>query len=93
MFFAQDHPARKLAYEHDDGVWIANIDGSSPKKIATGQSPDLSPDGVKLVYNTVQDAGQTSHRQLAVLDFASGQTTILKDVPSDDNCMEGHLVT
>jgi len=87
LSFAEDHPARQLTFEQDDAVWIANIDGSSPKKIAGGQAPDLSPDGARLAYNTVQATGQPSHRQIAVVDLASGQTTILKDIPSD-NCME-----
>jgi len=77
---------RKLVYEQNDGIWIANIDGSSPKKLASGQSPELSPDGTRLVYNIVQEVGQPAHRQLAVIDLASGQTKILKDIPSD-NCM------
>ncbi|HUB67267.1 MAG TPA: hypothetical protein VL981_07280 [Candidatus Methylacidiphilales bacterium] len=78
---------RKLTYEQNSTVWIANLDGSSPKKLAGGQSPELSPDGAKLAYNTVQAIGQPSHRLLAVIDLASGQTTILKDIPSD-NCMD-----
>jgi TolB protein len=86
---AADQLSRKLTYEKDDAVWIANIDGASAKKIAGGQSPDLSPDGTKLAYNTVQESGQPAHRQLAVTDLASGKTTILKDIPSD-NCMSAH---
>ena len=89
LLSAADQPARKLTYEKDDAVWIAAIDGTSSKKIAGGQSPDLSPDGTKLAYNTVQEVGQPAHRQLAVADLASGKTAILKDIPSD-NCMETH---
>lgn len=86
LALAADVPARKLTYEKEDGIWIADLDGSSAKKIADGQSPDLSPDGTKLAYNTVQAVGQPAHRQLAVVDLASGKTTVLKQVPSD-NCM------
>jgi TolB protein len=84
---AQDHPARKLTFERDSTIWIANIDGSEAKKIAIGQSPDLSPDGTKLAYNTVQDAGQPAHRQICVVDLATGKSSIFKDIPSD-NSME-----
>lgn len=87
LSFAEDHPARKLIFERDDAIWIANIDGTSAKKMAGGQSPDLSPDGSKLAYNTVQEVGQPSHRQIVVIDLASGQSTILKDIPST-TCME-----
>ena len=85
--FAGEQPARKLAFEKDDAVWISNMDGTEPKKIAAGQSPELSPEGSRLAYNTVQDIGQPAHRQLAVVDLATGQTSILKDIPSN-NCME-----
>ena len=84
--FAADAP-HKLAYEQKDAVWVANIDGTGAKKIAEGQSPDLSPDGTKLAFNTVQAAGQPSHRQIAVADLATGKITVLKDIPSD-NCMD-----
>ena len=84
--FAADAP-QKLAYEQKDSVWVANIDGTGAKKIADGQSPDISTDGSKLVFNTVQATGQPAHRQIAVADLASGNVTILKDVPST-NCME-----
>lgn len=84
---AQDHPARTLTYERDDAVWIANIDGTAPQKIAAGQCPELSPDGTRLAYNTVQKAGQPAHRQIAVTELATGKTEIFKGIPGD-NCME-----
>jgi len=87
LSLADDHSVKKLTYERDDAVWIANLDGSSPKKIARGQSPDFSPDGARFAYNTVQATGQPAHRQIAIVDLASDQTTILKDIPSD-NCMD-----
>lgn len=52
----------KLAFEKDDAVYVANIDGSSARKIADGQSPELSRDGTKLVFNTVQLAGTPQDR-------------------------------
>jgi len=87
LLLAENHPAQKLTFERNDAVWIAHLDGTSPKKIADGQSPDLSPDGTKLAYNTVQAVGQPAHRQIAIADLATGQSTLLKDIPSD-NCME-----
>jgi len=84
--FSGDQPARKLAFEKEDAVWISGIDGAAPKKIAVGQSPELSPDGTKIAYNTVQDIGQPAHRQIAIVDLATGQNSILKDIPSN-NCM------
>ena len=85
--FAGEQPVRKLAFIKENAIWISNIDGTAPKKIAGGQSPELSPDGTRLAYNTVQDIGQPAHRQIAIADLATGQTSILKDIPSN-NCME-----
>ena len=69
-------------------MWVAAIDGSEAKKdFRTGNRPDLSPDGTKLAFNTVQAEGQPAHRQVAVADLATGNVAIFKDIPSD-NCME-----
>lgn len=78
---------QRICFEQDDAVYVAAADGSAPKKIVGGQSPDLSPDGTKLAFNTVQAIGQPAHRQLAIADLAPGKITILKSIPSD-NCME-----
>jgi Tol biopolymer transport system component len=75
-------PERRLAYERDTYVWVAALDGTAPKRIARGQAPELSPDGTRLAYNTVQPTGQPAHRQIAIFDFAAGTTTILEKVPS-----------
>ena len=83
--FAAD--PKKLAYEQKDAVWVANIDGTGAKKISRGQNPDLSPDGTKLAFNTLQEDGQPAHRQIAIADVATGEITILKQIPGD-NCME-----
>jgi TolB protein len=78
---------QRMAFERGDGVWVAAIDGTGQRKIADGQAPDISPDGMKLAFNTVQAAGLPSHRQIAIADLATGKVTIFKDVPSD-NSME-----
>jgi TolB protein len=81
-----DHAAapRRLAFERGDDVWVANIDGTGAKRIARGQSPEVSPDGTRLAYNTVQPLGQPAHRQLAVADLVNGTTTVLDKIPSDN---------
>ena len=84
---AADRPARKLAFEKDDAIWVSNIDGSKPKKIARGQSPELSPDGTRLAYNTVQAIGHPAHRKIAIVDLPTKKTTVFNNIPSD-NCMD-----
>ena len=38
---------RKIAYEHDENIFVADIDGKHPKKIAAGALPEISPDGTR----------------------------------------------
>jgi TolB protein len=77
----------KLAFQKADAVWVANIDGSGAKRIANGQSPALSPDGTRLVFNTVQPVGQPAHRKIAVANLATQHVKVFDDVPSD-NCLQ-----
>lgn len=77
----------KLAFERNDAVWIANIDGTEAKKIAAGICPALSPDGTKLAFNTQQEIGQPAHRKIAVANLETGSVTVFNDLPSD-NCLQ-----
>jgi TolB protein len=78
---------RKIAYEDGENIYVANIDGTSAKKIATGALPDISPDGTRVAFNTEGDAKNRPgpERHIAIADVATGKVTVLKDVPSD-NC-------
>jgi len=78
---------RKIAYERDEDIFVANIDGTHPKKIADGALPEISPDGTRVAFNTVGDAKTRPgpERHIAIVDLASGKVNVLKDIPSD-NC-------
>lgn len=78
---------RKIAYERDENIFVANVDGTHAKKIADGALPEISPDGARLAFNTVADAKTRPgpERHIAIVDVASGKVTVLKDIPSD-NC-------
>jgi TolB protein len=78
---------RKMAYEHRDNIFVANIDGTHQKKITTGALPEISPDGTRVAFNTSEDSKirPGPERHIAVADLASGKVTVLKDIPSD-NC-------
>jgi len=39
---------RHIAFERDQAVWIANLDGTGEKKIADGIFPAISPDGTRI---------------------------------------------
>src|ERR1700759_5251524 len=82
---AAENSPRKLAYEHDRKVWVANFDGSGAKKITAGLFPDISPDGTHVAFNTEEETGTNAWaRHIAVIDLASGKRTVFKDVPSDN---------
>src|SRR6266480_515033 len=78
---------RKIAYEHRDNIFVADADGAHQKKIAAGALPNISPDGTRLAFNTVEDSKTRPgpERHIAVADLASGKVRIFKDIPSD-NC-------
>jgi TolB protein len=77
----------KIAYEHADNVFVADVDGRHAKKIAPGALPDISPDGTRVAFNTEGEAKNRPgpERRIAVADVASGKVIVLKDIPSD-NC-------
>src|SRR5205809_6624874 len=78
---------RKIAYEHDEKIFVANVDGTHAKKIADGALPDISPDETRIAFNTEGDAKNRPgpERHIAVVDLANCKVTVLKDIPSD-NC-------
>ena len=75
-----------IAFERNDAVWIANLDGTGEKKIADGIFPAISPDGTRVAFNTVEKTSDTSYvRHMAVVDVATGNVTVFKDVPSTNS--------
>jgi TolB protein len=78
---------RKMAYEHRDDIFVADIDGTHQRKIAAAALPEISPDGTRVAFNTDADSKTRPgpERHIAVADVASGKVTVLKDIPSD-NC-------
>ncbi len=45
---------RRIAFEHSDAVYVANLDGTADKKIADGIFPAISPDETRVAFNTVK---------------------------------------
>jgi len=77
-----DSPA--IAFERNDAVWVANLDGSGAKKIVDGIFPAISPDGTRVAFTNVEKSGASSSRHIAVAEIATGKTSVFKDVPSDN---------
>ena len=63
---------RHIAFERDQAVWIANLDGTGEKKIADGIFPAISPDGTRVAFNTTEKTSDTTYaRHIAVVDVAT----------------------
>jgi TolB protein len=86
---------RQIAFERNDAIWIANLDGGRAKRIAAGIFPAISPDGKRIAFTTVEKSGTTYIRHIAVVDLvrqsdglvrwrAGGKPTVFKDVPSEN---------
>ncbi len=61
----------KIAYEKNQSIYVINADGSGiPIKIADGFSPEISPDGTRIVYSD-------TNYDLTVIDLASFTERIL----------------
>jgi hypothetical protein len=48
-----------IAFERNNAVWIANLDGTGVKKIADGIFPSISSDGTQVAFNTVEKTEPT----------------------------------
>jgi hypothetical protein len=70
---------RQIAFERDQAVWIANLDGTGEKKIADGIFPAISPDGTRIAFNTTEKTSDTTYaRHIAVVDIGTGKIDVLK---------------
>ena len=84
MSFAADVP-RMIGFEREGAVWVAKLDGTGAKKIATGSAPDISPDGTRLAFT--HTAGKDgAERHIAFADIATGKVTVFKNQIPSDNC-------
>ena len=76
---------RYIAFERNDAVYVAKLDGSGARKLAVGIFPSISPDGTRVAFTTVEKSGTTYVRHIAVIEIDSGNMTVFKDVPSDNS--------
>src|SRR6059036_2264817 len=77
---------RHIAFERDQAVWIANLDGTGEKKIADGIFPAISPDGTRVAFNTTEKTSDTTYvRHMAVVEVATGKVNVFKEVPSENS--------
>lgn len=77
---------QQIAFERGAAIWIANADGTSPKKIAKGSAPDLSPDGRRIAFHTDTSSSKDVIRKIAVVDVATKRVTVFKEQIPSENC-------
>jgi Tol biopolymer transport system component len=59
-FSAAAFPADShIAFERNNAIYVANLDGTNEKKIADGIFPAISPDGTRVAFNTVEKTSET----------------------------------
>jgi Tol biopolymer transport system component len=56
--FAAD---RQIAFERNNAVYMADLDGTNEKKVADGIFPAISPDGTRVAFNTVEKTSDTTY--------------------------------
>ena len=49
-FISGASAAQLIAFERNDAVWIASLDGTAEKKIVDGIFPAISPDGNQVAF-------------------------------------------
>ena len=60
--YATAFPAdQHIAFERNNAVYVANLDGTNEKKIADGIFPAISPDGTRVAFNTVEKTSETTY--------------------------------
>jgi len=80
--FGEDAP-RRIAFERDTTIWVANLDGSGAKKLCAGVSPSISFDGTRVAFNT--EGAMDPARRICVVSVATGETTVFRDVPGNNS--------
>ena len=75
-----------IAFERNNAVWIAKLDGTGERKVADGIFPVSSPDGTRVAFNTVEKTTPTTYvRHMAAAEIATGKLNVFKDVPSENS--------
>jgi TolB protein len=76
---------RKITFEREGVVYVADVDGKGLKKLGEGDWPDMAPDGSLIAVNTNEPSDKAPIRYIGVINVATGKKTVFKDIPSD-NC-------
>jgi TolB protein len=75
---------RQIAFERDGGIWLGNLDGTSERKIGNGIFPAISTDGTRVAFVTVELAGTSSRRRIAIVETSTGKVSLPQNLPGDN---------
>lgn len=75
---------RRIAFERNDSVYIANLEASVVRKLGDGIFPAISPDARSIVFTTVEKNATRYVRRLAVVDVGSGAIRSLTAIPGEN---------
>lgn len=84
VFCFASQATQRVVFERGDSIWSAYLDGSQIQKITQGAFPEISPDGKYIALN-VGDNDETYNRFIAILQLTSGQLTLFKNTPTNNN--------
>lgn len=77
---------RHIAFEGNNAVYVANLDGTNEKKIADGIFPAISPDETRVAFNITEKTSDTTYvRHMAVVEVATGKVNVFNEVPSKNS--------
>lgn len=77
-------PHARIAFERDNGVWVADSAGQHARRVARGNLPELSPDGTRVAYTTDEPSRRTPVRHIAVLDLETGRRVEFRGLAGDN---------
>jgi len=76
---------RRIAFEANDAVQIANLDETVVRNLTNGIFPAISPDGKSIVFTSVQSTDGQYVRRLSTIEIASGVSQLFDAIPSDNS--------
>jgi Tol biopolymer transport system component len=77
-----------IAFERNNAVYVANLDGTNEKKIANGIFPAISPDGTRVAFNTVEKISDSTYVRHGAV---RAQWKIEKVIPKGDMSGDGRI--
>ena len=76
---------RRMAFERDETVNIANLGATLVRKLGDGVFPAISPDAKWVAFSRLENTPTTYRRRLGLIEATSGKIEIFKNIPGDNS--------